>query len=71
MRTDKLTEKARAAIQEAHSLASGYNHAEIDIEHLFSVLLDQEGGVIPPLMEKLGIPLKDLIIPSFLNFSGN
>ncbi|MBN2439699.1 MAG: ATP-dependent chaperone ClpB [Spirochaetales bacterium] len=59
MRTDKLTEKARAAIQEAHSLASGYNHSEIGVEHLFSALLDQEGGVIPPLLEKLGIPLRD------------
>ncbi|MBN2531424.1 MAG: ATP-dependent chaperone ClpB [Spirochaetales bacterium] len=59
MRTEKLTEKARAAIQEAHSLASKYNHSEIDVEHLFAALLEQEGGVIPPLLEKLGIPLRD------------
>ncbi|MBN1699848.1 MAG: AAA family ATPase, partial [Spirochaetales bacterium] len=59
MKTDRLTEKAREAIEESHSIATKYNHSEIDVEHLFSALLSQEGGVVPPLLQKLGVDIKE------------
>ncbi|MBN1412177.1 MAG: ATP-dependent chaperone ClpB [Spirochaetales bacterium] len=60
MRTDKLTEKAQEAIQEAESIASRYNNATVDAEHLLLALLDQTDGVIPPLLEKMNISTKQM-----------
>jgi len=60
MRMDNLTEKTKEAIEEAHTIATRNNHSEIDIEHIFAALLNQENGIIPPLLEKMGIPLQEL-----------
>jgi ATP-dependent Clp protease ATP-binding subunit ClpB len=60
MKMDKLTEKAQEAIGEASSIATKFNHAEVDVEHLLAALLDQEEGIIPPLLTKLGVQLKDI-----------
>ncbi|MBN1649220.1 MAG: AAA family ATPase, partial [Spirochaetales bacterium] len=54
MRYDKLTTKAQEAIQETDSIASRYNHPQMEPEHLLMVLLDQKEGVIPPLLDRLG-----------------
>ncbi len=61
MRYDKLTEKAQEAIQEADSIAHKYNHSSIDSEHLTAALLEQQDGVIPPLLDKLGTPIQNLL----------
>ncbi len=55
MRYDKMTVKAQEALQEADSLVSKYNHSSIDIEHYLMVLLQQEDGVIPPLLDRVGV----------------
>lgn len=62
MRYDKLTEKAQEAIQEAESIAHKYNHSAVDTEHLTAALLEQQDGVIPPLLNRLGISPKDLLL---------
>ncbi len=54
MRYDKLTLKVQEALQEADSIARDYNHTGIDIPHFFKALLEQEGGVIPPLLDRIG-----------------
>ena len=54
MRLDKYTQKAQAAIMDAQSLAEQYNHANVEPEHLLSALLDQEGGVVPTVVNKAG-----------------
>ena len=54
MRYDKFTLKAQEALQEADSLADSYNHSGIDTPHLLKALLQQEEGVIPPLLDRLG-----------------
>jgi ATP-dependent Clp protease ATP-binding subunit ClpB len=54
MRYDKLTLKAQEALQEADSLAHGFNHSTIDVEHLLLALLEQKDGVVPPLLERIG-----------------
>jgi len=55
MRYDKLTLKAQEALQEADSLAHSYNHSAIDSEHLLLALLEQKDGVVPPLLERIGV----------------
>ena len=49
------TIKAQEAIADASRQAQKYNHALIDEEHLLLSLMEQKEGVIPPLMDRLGI----------------
>ena len=54
MRYDKFTLKAQEALQEADSVARTYNHSGIDIPHFLKTLLEQQEGVIPPLLDAIG-----------------
>lgn len=54
MNIDKYTVKAREALQDAASLAEQDNHTQIEPVHLLYKLLDQEEGIVPPLIEKIG-----------------
>jgi len=53
MRFDKLTIKAQEAFQEAQQLATEGRQSSIEPEHLLAAMLDQEGGVVKPLLDKL------------------
>ena len=55
MNYDKLTVKAQESIQEATSLVHRYDHSTLDKEHLLLALLQQEGGIIPPLLDRMGV----------------
>jgi ATP-dependent Clp protease ATP-binding subunit ClpB len=55
MRYDKMTLKAQEALQESDSLVGKYNHSTIDVDHYLMVLLTQQDGVIPPLLERIGV----------------
>jgi ATP-dependent Clp protease ATP-binding subunit ClpB len=55
MRLDKLTIKAREAIQAAHELAGSRGHQELTPEHLLLALLDQQDGVTGALLRKIGV----------------
>ncbi|HUJ63485.1 MAG TPA: ATP-dependent chaperone ClpB [Kofleriaceae bacterium] len=54
MKIDQLTLKAREALASARDAAIARHHAEIGAEHLLVALLDQEGGVVPRILTKLG-----------------
>jgi len=51
---DKLTVKAQEAVQESQRDAENQSHQSIEVEHLLSVLLRQEEGVVLPIIEKVG-----------------
>ena len=55
MNYDKLTIKTQEALQEASSIATRHNHTTIDPEHLLSAMMQQADGVIPPLLNRLGV----------------
>ncbi len=57
MRFDKYTQKAQSAVLEAQALAEEYNHVTIEPEHLLMALLQQEGGVVPAVVNKIGVEL--------------
>jgi len=61
MNLDKCTVKTRDAIQEATSMAQRSDHAQVETEHLLCALLSQEGGVVAPLVERIGISPDSLI----------
>ena len=54
MKLDRLTIKAQEALGAAQSLADGRGHPEITPEHLLLALLEQEGGVAGPVLQKAG-----------------
>ncbi|MCU0696436.1 MAG: ATP-dependent chaperone ClpB [Myxococcaceae bacterium] len=58
MRIDKFTVKAQEAIQEGQSLARRANHPNYEPEHLLRALLDQQDGVVVPMLQKIGADLK-------------
>src|SRR5512145_813071 len=55
MRFDQLTIKAQEAIQEAQADARARGNAELTTDHLLLVLLRQTEGVVPPILQKLGV----------------
>ena len=61
MNIDQFTLKAQDAIQQANSIAQQEDHSEIGTEHLLLALLEQEDGVIPPLVERIGLKVSTLI----------
>ncbi len=54
MKLDRLTVKAQEAIAASRDVAVARNHAEVRPEHLLLALLEQEGGVVPRILSKLG-----------------
>ena len=55
MNTNKLTQKSMEVIQEAQSIAVSNSNQQIDQLHLLLALLSNEDGLIPGLIEKMGI----------------
>ncbi len=54
MNAQKFTQKSLEAIQEAQNLAIENNNMQIEEEHLVSALLQQQNGLIPQLLKKMG-----------------
>ncbi len=54
MRVDKLTIKTQEALERASKIASQRHHQEIAPEHLLIAMLEQEEGVTPSILKKLG-----------------
>ncbi|KAB2907607.1 MAG: ATP-dependent chaperone ClpB [Kofleriaceae bacterium] len=51
---DTLTVKAQEALAGARDLAVAKRHAEVQPEHLLGALIEQEGGLVPRVLGKLG-----------------
>jgi ATP-dependent Clp protease ATP-binding subunit ClpB len=54
MQSDRFTIKAQEAIAAAGQLAERRRNPQVTPEHLLSVLLEQDGGVVVPVLSKLG-----------------
>lgn len=55
MDANQYTQKSREALVAAEQLAAMSHHQEVTGKHLLSSLIDQEGGLIPRLLEHMGI----------------
>ncbi|MGZ4167769.1 MAG: ATP-dependent chaperone ClpB [Solirubrobacteraceae bacterium] len=54
MQPDRFTIKSQEALQAAQRLADERRNPQTTPEHLLAVLLEQEGGVVAPVLRKLG-----------------
>src|SRR5258708_32917704 len=55
MNFNKLTVKAQEAVSEAQNLARGAGNPEVTPEHLLLALLRQDGVIVTPILNKLGL----------------
>jgi ATP-dependent Clp protease ATP-binding subunit ClpC len=60
MRFDRFTERAQEAAQRAAEIIQRYGHNQIDTEHILLALIEQPGGVIPQILEKLSVSAEAL-----------
>ncbi|RJP50679.1 MAG: AAA family ATPase [Anaerolineaceae bacterium] len=60
MRFDRFTERAQEAAQRAAEIIQRYGHNQIDTEHILLALIEQPGGVIPQILEKLNVSAETL-----------
>mgnify|MGYP003474328908 FL=1 len=54
---ENFTQKSREALQKAQETAIRYNHQTLEVVHLLYALVNQEDGLVPSLIEKLGANL--------------
>ncbi|WP_354700003.1 Chaperone protein ClpB [Paraconexibacter sp. AEG42_29] len=55
MNADRFTIKTQEALQQATTLAEDRRNPQVTPEHLLAVLLEQDGGIVAPLLAKLGV----------------
>ena len=60
MALDKLTQKLQEALQTAQGLASKSSHPELKSGHVLLALLQQEGGIATPILQKAGVNVAQL-----------
>ncbi len=61
MNYENFTIKTQEALQEASSIANKNDNSEIGAEHVLQALLEQEDGLIAPIVERIGIPLTEIL----------
>jgi ATP-dependent Clp protease ATP-binding subunit ClpB len=57
----KMTNKSQEAMQAAAKRAENHKNSVVEPEHLFYELLEQEGGLVPRLLEEVQVKPKNLI----------
>ena len=58
MRFDRFTERALDAASRSYEILQRYSHNQVDTEHMLLSLLEQPEGVIPQVLEKLGVNIE-------------
>ena len=74
---EHFTLKMQDALQQASALAQQRDHSEIGLEHILDALLKQKDGIVPPLVERIGVQVQHLIqeneqlLSTYPSVSGN
>ena len=62
MDLNTFTQMSRQAVTDAQAIARRLNHHEVDTWHLLAALLAQESGLVPGLVDKLGLTASALAL---------
>lgn len=54
MNLQKLTLKAQEAVQRAQEIAASYSNQQIEPIHVLAALVQDSGGIVPPMLMKIG-----------------
>jgi len=74
---EHFTLKTQDALQQASALAQQRDHGEIGLEHILDALLRQKDGIVPPLVERIGVQVQNIIreneqlLSAYPSVSGN
>ncbi len=60
MNIEKFTEKAQESILTTQRLAEEKHHPQMEVEHLLFALVNQDGGIVPSILEKLGVNVAEI-----------
>ena len=60
IRWEKLTVKSQQAMQQAQARAAELGNPEVQLAHLLLALVEDREGVIPAVLEKIGVPTERL-----------
>ena len=60
LQSDRLTIKAGEAVQQARDLAAQRGNPVMNDAHLFAALLDQDDGIVVPVLQKAGVNVTEL-----------
>ena len=60
MQLNEFTLKAQESLQKAQQIASKRNQQVLDPLHLLSAVLEQEDGIVGPIVKKIGTSVEDL-----------
>ncbi len=60
MGLDKITQKLQEALQLAQRFAAKSSHAELKGAHVLSTLLEQDGGILVPILQKANVDVAQL-----------
>jgi ATP-dependent Clp protease ATP-binding subunit ClpB len=60
LRFDKMTVKAQEALQQAQEVAARHENQAVEPVHLLEALVQQQDGVVPPLLARVGIRTEQL-----------
>jgi ATP-dependent Clp protease ATP-binding subunit ClpB len=61
IRWERLTVKSQEAVQAAGAQALEYGNPEVLPLHLMAALLEDREGVVLPVLEKVGVPLEQML----------
>ncbi len=61
MDLQRFTQKSQEALQDAQSRAVKRGNSDVDVEHLVAALTQQDGGLVPRLFEKMGVPMQPFV----------
>ena len=59
MNTNQYTQKTLEALQSAQTIAAAHQNQQIEQAHLLLALLQQDGGLIPQLLQKMGVTRRE------------
>jgi ATP-dependent Clp protease ATP-binding subunit ClpC len=55
MRFDRFTERAQDAAARAYEIVQRFGHTQVDTEHLFLAMLEQEDGAVNQILDELSV----------------
>ena len=61
MNYENFTIKTQEALQEATSIANKNDNSEVGTAHMLQALLEQQDGLISPIVERVGVPSVNLL----------
>ena len=58
---NRFTEKSQEAVLRAQQIAEELNNSQVEPEHLFAALIQQNEGVVPQVLQRIGANPRDLL----------